>query len=183
MLLKMIPYTCTSILLYFIQLLHNQDLLKSCHVFKSNQSIVLNEENIDISTRYSTFSVLITPLFYIFVLRFFLFKFGNKCENVKRVLSPILFFSYPTALQLVSKGLVNVKALISHRFTIDESLKAFQTAASRDTKAVKVIIQCEPNQCVMYANQKEIQFCYNVSGVVFVYLHVIPKLLVFSFLY
>ncbi|XP_048734542.1 sorbitol dehydrogenase-like isoform X3 [Ostrea edulis] len=52
---------------------------------------------------------------------------------------------YPTALQLVSKGLVNVKALISHRFTIDESLKAFQTAASRDTKAVKVIIQCEPN--------------------------------------
>ncbi|XP_078315211.1 sorbitol dehydrogenase-like isoform X2 [Crassostrea virginica] len=52
---------------------------------------------------------------------------------------------YPTALDLVSKGVVDVKPLISHRFPLSETVKAFQTAASRDTKAVKVIIECDQN--------------------------------------
>ncbi|XP_011418885.3 sorbitol dehydrogenase isoform X1 [Magallana gigas] len=52
---------------------------------------------------------------------------------------------YPTALELVSKGVVDVKPLISHRFSLPDSVKAFETASSHDTKAVKVIIECGQN--------------------------------------
>ncbi|KAG8181969.1 hypothetical protein JTE90_026907 [Oedothorax gibbosus] len=47
---------------------------------------------------------------------------------------------YPIALGLVASGAVNVEPLITHRFKLEESLKAFETAHSGD--AIKVIINC-----------------------------------------
>lgn len=51
-------------------------------------------------------------------------------------------FSYPTALSLVATGQVNVKPLISHRFKLEDTLKAFETAKSGTDGAVKVMINC-----------------------------------------
>lgn len=50
--------------------------------------------------------------------------------------------SYPAALDLVASGTVDVKPLITHRFTLKETLKAFETAHNRDGGAIKVLINC-----------------------------------------
>jgi len=49
---------------------------------------------------------------------------------------------YPVALAMVSSGLVNVKPLVTHRFKLEETLKAFETAKTGADHAIKVIIQC-----------------------------------------
>ena len=54
-----------------------------------------------------------------------------------------LFRSYPTALELVATGKVNVKPLITHRFKLEESVKAFETARTGDGGAIKVMISCK----------------------------------------
>ncbi|XP_023209882.1 sorbitol dehydrogenase-like [Centruroides sculpturatus] len=50
---------------------------------------------------------------------------------------------YPTALQLVATGAVNLKPLVTHRFKLEESLKAFETARNSASGAIKVVIQCQ----------------------------------------
>lgn len=50
--------------------------------------------------------------------------------------------SYQAALDLVASGRIDVKPLITHRFTLKETLKAFETAHSRDGGAIKVLINC-----------------------------------------
>ena len=52
----------------------------------------------------------------------------------------VLFFSYPIALSLVASGAVNVKPLVTHKFKLEESMKAFETAERGE--GIKVIIQC-----------------------------------------
>jgi L-iditol 2-dehydrogenase len=47
-------------------------------------------------------------------------------------------FTYPRAIDLVSKGLVDVKTLITHRFPLAQTQQAFETAERRD--GLKVII-------------------------------------------
>ncbi|KAK3093228.1 hypothetical protein FSP39_012974 [Pinctada imbricata] len=49
---------------------------------------------------------------------------------------------YPAALEFVASGAVDVKKLVSHRFSLEDTVQAFLTASSRDAKAVKVIITC-----------------------------------------
>lgn len=49
---------------------------------------------------------------------------------------------YPTALGLVASGAVDVKPLVTHRYKLEESLQAFETARSGAGNAIKVIIQC-----------------------------------------
>nr|CAH0111454.1 unnamed protein product [Daphnia galeata] len=49
---------------------------------------------------------------------------------------------YPTALQLVASGRVNVKPLITHRFSLEETVKAFETARTGAGGAIKVMISC-----------------------------------------
>lgn len=49
---------------------------------------------------------------------------------------------YPTALSMVANGLVDVKPLISHRFSLLESVKAFETAKTGAGGAIKVMIEC-----------------------------------------
>jgi L-iditol 2-dehydrogenase len=47
---------------------------------------------------------------------------------------------YPAALGLIASGRINVKPLITHRYTINESVQAFEMAESG--QAIKVMIQC-----------------------------------------
>jgi L-iditol 2-dehydrogenase len=47
--------------------------------------------------------------------------------------------TYPRAIRLVERGLVDVKSLVTHRFPLSEYEKAFSTAARRE--GVKVIIE------------------------------------------
>jgi L-iditol 2-dehydrogenase len=47
--------------------------------------------------------------------------------------------TYPRAIDLVSKGLVDVRSLVTHRFPLDQSEDAFRVAAQRE--GLKVIIE------------------------------------------
>jgi L-iditol 2-dehydrogenase len=48
--------------------------------------------------------------------------------------------SYPTALELVASGKVNVRPLVTHHFSFNDSQKAFETAEVGKDGAIKVII-------------------------------------------
>lgn len=50
--------------------------------------------------------------------------------------------SYPAALALVATGKVDVKKLITHRFKLEETLQAFETAKTGAGGAIKVMISC-----------------------------------------
>ena len=63
-----------------------------------------------------------------------------------------LIFSYPLAIQLVSTGRLNVKPLITHRFKLEEAIKAFEVARTGADGAIKVHIEC--------ANEKSIYFSW-----------------------
>jgi L-iditol 2-dehydrogenase len=47
--------------------------------------------------------------------------------------------TYPRAIELVSKGLVDVRSLVTHRFDLEHATQAFETALRRD--GIKVMIQ------------------------------------------
>lgn len=47
---------------------------------------------------------------------------------------------YPTALAMIASGKVNVKPLITHRFKLQDSVKAFETVAKGE--GIKVMIHC-----------------------------------------
>uniref|UniRef100_A0A0B6Z6E7 Sorbitol dehydrogenase n=1 Tax=Arion vulgaris TaxID=1028688 RepID=A0A0B6Z6E7_9EUPU len=49
--------------------------------------------------------------------------------------------SYPTVIEAISSGKVDVKQLISHRFTLENALQAYDTSFRKI--GVKVIIDCE----------------------------------------
>jgi L-iditol 2-dehydrogenase len=46
--------------------------------------------------------------------------------------------TYPRAIRLVESGLVDVRALVTHRFPLRESAEAFSTAQKRE--GLKVIV-------------------------------------------
>jgi len=48
--------------------------------------------------------------------------------------------TYPQALELVASGQINVKPLVTHRFTLEESQKAFELAESGGDGAIKIAI-------------------------------------------
>jgi L-iditol 2-dehydrogenase len=47
--------------------------------------------------------------------------------------------TYPRAIELVSKGLVDVRSLVTHRFSLDQAVRAFRVATQRE--GLKVIIE------------------------------------------
>ncbi|KIW08769.1 L-arabinitol 4-dehydrogenase [Verruconis gallopava] len=49
--------------------------------------------------------------------------------------------TWPRAIRLMKSGLVDLKKLVTHRFTLDQSVEAFKTAADPKTGAIKVQIQ------------------------------------------
>ncbi|CAL4059474.1 unnamed protein product, partial [Meganyctiphanes norvegica] len=50
---------------------------------------------------------------------------------------------YPLALEMIASGKVDVKPLITHRYKLEETLKAFETARTGAGGAIKVMISCE----------------------------------------
>ena len=51
--------------------------------------------------------------------------------------------TWPRAIRLVESGIIDLKRLVTHRFDIEDAVKAFQTAADPKTGAIKVQIQSE----------------------------------------
>lgn len=55
----------------------------------------------------------------------------------------VFCFSYPIALALVASKKADVKKLITHRYKIEETLQAFETAKTGE--AIKVMIHVHKN--------------------------------------
>ncbi|TAQ86107.1 hypothetical protein B7494_g5568 [Chlorociboria aeruginascens] len=51
--------------------------------------------------------------------------------------------TWPRAIRLVQNGVINMEKLVTHRFTIDDAIKAFETAANPKTGAIKVQIKSD----------------------------------------
>ncbi|KAK4878856.1 hypothetical protein RN001_011362 [Aquatica leii] len=51
---------------------------------------------------------------------------------------------YPTALEMVATGKVNVKPLITHNFKMEDTLSAFHTSRTGEGNAIKVLIHANP---------------------------------------
>jgi len=51
--------------------------------------------------------------------------------------------TWPRAIRLLSSGLIDLRKLITHRFTIENAVEAFKTAADPKTGAIKVQIRCD----------------------------------------
>lgn len=49
---------------------------------------------------------------------------------------------YPKAIEMVASGRVDVKPLITHRFQLEQTLQAFETAKTGAGNAIKVMIKC-----------------------------------------
>lgn len=47
---------------------------------------------------------------------------------------------YPKAISLVAAGILDLKPLVSHRFKLEDGLKAFETASNPASRAIKVQI-------------------------------------------
>jgi hypothetical protein len=45
--------------------------------------------------------------------------------------------TYPKAIRLVSNGLIDLKTLVTHRFDLEDAVKAFHTAADPSSGAIK----------------------------------------------
>ena len=52
--------------------------------------------------------------------------------------------TWPRAIRLVESGVLDIKRLVTHRFSLEDAVKAFETSAdSAKTGAIKVLIQSE----------------------------------------
>ena len=51
--------------------------------------------------------------------------------------------TWPRAIRLVQAGLIDMKKLVTHRFPLEDAIKAFETAADPKTGAIKVQIKSE----------------------------------------
>ncbi|XP_042899421.2 sorbitol dehydrogenase [Parasteatoda tepidariorum] len=49
---------------------------------------------------------------------------------------------FPVALELVSSGAIDLKTLITHRYKLEDALKAFETFLTAKDGAIKVLIKC-----------------------------------------
>ena len=50
----------------------------------------------------------------------------------------VFFCSYPTALEMIASGKVDVKPLVTHTYKLEETLQAFQRAKTGEGGAIKV---------------------------------------------
>ncbi|KAF7265768.1 sorbitol dehydrogenase-like isoform X1 [Rhynchophorus ferrugineus] len=52
---------------------------------------------------------------------------------------------YQNAIDMVAKGKVDPKPLITHHFKLEDAVKAYETAAKREEKYIKIVIHANPN--------------------------------------
>ena len=52
---------------------------------------------------------------------------------------------YPKAIRLLSSGLIDLKSLVTHRFSLEKAVDAFHTAVDPMKGAVKVQVSCRSN--------------------------------------
>ncbi|KAH8433561.1 NAD(P)-dependent alcohol dehydrogenase [Aspergillus melleus] len=63
--------------------------------------------------------------------------------------------TWPRAIRLVKNGVIDLKRLVTHRYTLEDALKAFETAANPKTGAIKVqIMSSEEDVKAASAGQK-----------------------------
>ncbi len=48
-------------------------------------------------------------------------------------------FTYPRAIELVSKGMVDVRSIVTHRFSLEQTDEAFRVAERRE--GLKIMIE------------------------------------------
>ena len=53
--------------------------------------------------------------------------------------------TWPRAIRLIESGVVDLSSLVTHRFDLEDAVKAFETAADIKSGAIKVQIQSEVN--------------------------------------
>ncbi len=51
--------------------------------------------------------------------------------------------TWPRAIRLVQEGVIRMEGLVTHRFDIEDSVRAFETSGDVKSGAVKVMIQSE----------------------------------------
>ena len=49
---------------------------------------------------------------------------------------------YPAAIAMVASGKVNVKPLVTHRYSLKDAIQAFETARDGKDGAIKVMLKC-----------------------------------------
>lgn len=54
--------------------------------------------------------------------------------------------TWPRAIRLIESGVIDLERLVTHRFDIEDAVKAFETAADPKTGAIKVQIQSEVDE-------------------------------------
>ena len=59
-------------------------------------------------------------------------------KGLTLLLSRRMKFTYPRAIQLVERGLVNLGSLVTHRFPLDQGKQAFEVASRREGLKVMV---------------------------------------------
>ncbi|KAG7300503.1 hypothetical protein JYU34_016134 [Plutella xylostella] len=77
-----------------------------------------------------------------------IFRYVNEYPIALSMVSKSICLSYPIALSMVSSGLIDVKPLVTHHFSMEETLQAYETARRGD--GIKVMIHVQPrdaNNC------------------------------------
>lgn len=73
--------------------------------------------------------------------KYLLWMFVFACAGI---IFFFFFHRWPTAVAMLASGKIDVKPMITHNFTLEETLKAFEMAKSG--AGVKVIIDCEKKE-------------------------------------
>ena len=66
---------------------------------------------------------------------------GETCSK-----NIVFFCSFPRAIDLLSGGYIDVDAMITHHFSLEQSQEAFDTASTLESNSIKVMIHCNPQK-------------------------------------
>lgn len=65
-------------------------------------------------------------------------------ERTIKTSTNAMFADFPRCVELLATGLVKVDPMITHRFSLSDGIKAFETACNKtQTEAIKIIIDCQ----------------------------------------